>query len=237
MSAIIVMMQGPDGVGLDYMDRQSAKAEALLTPLRARGDVTNVLSIVGRWDLNRNYLIAPLVPWSERSRSQQEIASELRAGLKAIPGATARIRTPNSLNLRRAGGSLEFALTGARYEDIAVAADAFLEAMHRRAPELEDPNLVLPSLPVARTHRLRVVVIDYHIPGPKHRVRFGVRGCARTHENETPGKGRDPRSTHGFLRRVVDRHVSLSKRCGQRRLIAQKVAVDESCARSARLTE
>lgn len=139
--AIIIMMQGPDGVGLDYMDRQSAQAEALLNPLRERGDVTNVLSIVGRWDPNRNYLIAPLVPWSERSLSQQEIAKELRAGLKAIPGATARIRTPNSLNLRRAGGSLEFALTGPRYEDIASAADDFLEAMHKRTPELEDPEI------------------------------------------------------------------------------------------------
>ncbi|MEC8198099.1 MAG: efflux RND transporter permease subunit, partial [Pseudomonadota bacterium] len=62
--AIIIMMQGPDGVGLDYMDRQSARAEALLEPLRENGEITNILSIVGRWDLNRNYIIAPLAPWS-----------------------------------------------------------------------------------------------------------------------------------------------------------------------------
>ena len=139
--AIIIMMQGPDGVGLGYMDRQSAKAEALLEPFRERGDVTNILSIVGRWDLNRNYLIAPLAPWSERTLSQEDIAKTLRPGLRAIPGATARIRTPNSLNLRRAGGRLEFALTGARYQDIAAAADVFLEAMHERTPELEDPEI------------------------------------------------------------------------------------------------
>lgn len=136
--AIIIMMQGPDGVGLDYMDRQSARAEALLAPLRESGEVTNVLSIVGRWDLNRNYIIAPLAPWSERSRSQLEIARSLRAPLKAIPGATARIRTPNSLNLRRAGGRVEFTLTGSNYGDIAVAADNFLEVLRQRAPELED---------------------------------------------------------------------------------------------------
>ncbi|MBT3908923.1 MAG: efflux RND transporter permease subunit, partial [Rhodospirillaceae bacterium] len=117
--AIIVMMQGPDGVGLDYMDRQSAKAEALLEPLKARGEITNIYSIVGRWDLNRVYIIAPLTPWSARSRSQLEIANSLRKPLKAIPGATARIRTPNSLNLRRAGGSLEFTLIGANHRDIA----------------------------------------------------------------------------------------------------------------------
>ncbi|MEL0114551.1 MAG: efflux RND transporter permease subunit, partial [Rickettsiales bacterium] len=136
--AIIIMMQGPDGVGLDYMDRQSARAEALLAPLRESGEVTNVLSIVGRWDLNRNYIIAPLAPWSERSRSQLDIAKTLREPLKAIPGATARIRTPNSLNMRRAGGRVEFTLTGSNYADIAVAADAFVEVLRREAPELEE---------------------------------------------------------------------------------------------------
>jgi hydrophobe/amphiphile efflux-1 (HAE1) family protein len=136
--AIIIMMQGPDGVGLDYMDRQSALAEALLEPLRESGEVTNILSIVGRWDLNRNYIIAPLAPWSERSRSQQEIANSLYGPLNAIPGATARIRTPNSLNLRRAGGRVEFTLTGSNYKDIAAAADVFLDVLRRKAPELED---------------------------------------------------------------------------------------------------
>ncbi len=136
--AIIIMMQGPDGVSLDYMDRQSAKAEALLEPLRASGEVTNILSIVGRWDINRNYIIAPLAPWSERSRSQLDIARELRGPLKAIPGATARVRTPNSLNLRRAGGRVEFTLTGSDYRDIAAAADDFVSVLRQGAPELDD---------------------------------------------------------------------------------------------------
>ena len=136
---ISIRMQGPDGVGLDYMDRQSAKAEALLEPLRQSGEINNILSIVGRWDLNRVFIVAPLAPWSERSRSQREIAATLRAPLKAIPGATARIRTPNSLNLHRAGGNLEFTLTGSNYVDIAAAADDFLAAMHKRLPQFEDP--------------------------------------------------------------------------------------------------
>ncbi len=138
--AIIIMMQGPDGVGLDYMDRQAVKAETLLEPLRESGEIQNIFAIVGRWDLNRNYIIAPLTDWGSR-RSQAEIAKTLRGPLKAIPGATARIRTPNSLNLRRAGGSLEFALTGANYADIAAAADTFLAAMSERIPQLEDPEI------------------------------------------------------------------------------------------------
>ena len=138
--AIIIMMQGPDGVGLDYMDRQAVRAEALLEPLRDRGEIENIFSIVGRWDLNRNYIIAPLTEWGAR-RNQLEIAKTLRGPLKAIPGATARVRTPNSLNLRRAGGKLEFALTGPNYADIAAAADLFLAAIHERAPQLDDPEI------------------------------------------------------------------------------------------------
>jgi hydrophobe/amphiphile efflux-1 (HAE1) family protein len=139
--AILIYMQGPDGVGLDYMDRQAAAAEALLEPLRERGEIDNVFTIVGRWDLNRVYIIAPLAPWSERSRSQEEIARALRAPLKAIPGATARLRTPNSLNLWRTGGRVEFTLTGSDYAEIAAAADAFLVALHERIPQLEDPEI------------------------------------------------------------------------------------------------
>jgi HAE1 family hydrophobic/amphiphilic exporter-1 len=135
--AIIVMMQGPDGVGLDYMDRQSVKAEKLLEPLRESGEVENIFAIVGRWDLNRVYLIAPLTEWGAR-RNQLKIAKKLRGPLKAIPGATARIRTPNSLNLRRAGGRLEFALTGSNYADIAAAADDFLPAMRTQFPLFDD---------------------------------------------------------------------------------------------------
>ncbi len=139
--AIIIYMQGPDGVGLDYMDRQSAQAEAILQPLLESGEITNIFAIVGRWDLNRVYLLAPLTPWSERQRSQLEIAASLRGPLKAIPGATARVSTPNSLNLRRSGGRLEFTLTGGNYAEIAAAADTFLDAMHKRLPNLEDPEI------------------------------------------------------------------------------------------------
>ncbi len=139
--ALFISMQGPDGVGLEYMDRQSARAEALLRPLQESGEVGDVLSIVGRWDLNRVWMIAPLVPWSERARTQAEIADSLHDPLRAIPGATARIWSPNSLRLRRSGGRVEFALTGSNYRDIAAAADDFLAAMHERLPGIENPEI------------------------------------------------------------------------------------------------
>jgi len=183
---IYIRMQGPDGVGLDYMDRQSAQAEALLEPLRESGEVTNVLSIVGRWDLNRVSIIAPLAPWSERTRSQAEIADELLPELKAIPGATARISTPNSLNLRRAGGSIEFALTGSNYPEIAGAADDFLAAMHERLPQFEDPEIeyqqTQPQLTV-RVDRRRAEDLGVPIQGIVNTLRAMIDGFEVTQLN------------------------------------------------------
>lgn len=139
--SLYIMLQGPDGVGLDYMDRQSAQVEALLRPYQDSGEVGDVMSIVGRWDLNRVWIVAPLAPWGERTRSQAEIANELRRPLRRITGAHVRLRQPNSLNLRRSGGRMEFALTGSNYKDLAAAADDFSAAMQERLPQFEDPDV------------------------------------------------------------------------------------------------
>ncbi|CAN0586171.1 unnamed protein product, partial [Laminaria digitata] len=139
--SLYIMLQGPDGVGLDYMDRQSAQVEALLRPYQDSGEVGDVMSIVGRWDLNRVWIVAPLAPWGERTRSQAAIARELRAPLRQITGAHVRLRQPNSLNLRRSGGRLEFALTGSNYTDLAAAADDFSAAMQERLPQFDDPDV------------------------------------------------------------------------------------------------
>lgn len=139
--SLYIMLQGPDGVGLDYMDRQSALVERILRPYQDSGEIGDVMSIVGRWDLNRVWIVAPLAPWGERTRSQAEIAKELRRPLRRITGAHVRLRQPNSLNLRRSGGRMEFALTGSNYKDLAAAADDFRTAMQERLPQFDDPDV------------------------------------------------------------------------------------------------
>ena len=135
-----IRLQGPDGVNLDYSDRQVMQAEELLQPLVESGEVENVLSVVGAWDLHRGSVTAPLAPWGER-RSQQEIAASLTPALNAIPGALASFRHPNSLNIRTGGAALEFAVTGPSYEGIAAAAQELFRAIERRAPEILSPKM------------------------------------------------------------------------------------------------
>ena len=59
----------------------------MLQPLVERGEVESLYTIVGRYDLNRVRVVAPLAPWAQRQRSQREIMNEIREPLAAIPGA------------------------------------------------------------------------------------------------------------------------------------------------------
>ena len=135
---IVVRLLGPDGVSLDYMDRQVEKAENILQPLVDSGTIKTLYSVTGWFDINRGYIAAPLKDWSERTKSEREIARDLNRKLAKIPGARVRIRRGNSLNLRSAGGGVRFALTGSNYERIADAADQFVQVLEREVPQLEN---------------------------------------------------------------------------------------------------
>jgi hydrophobe/amphiphile efflux-1 (HAE1) family protein len=127
---ISVWLQGPDGTGLDYTDRQVVQVEQILQPYVDRGLATGLYSITGRYDLNRGRIGMRLVPWSQRETTQAEIQAEINAALARLPGARARSYGGNSLGLRGGSGDgLSIALTGPDYPAIAAAADAFARDM------------------------------------------------------------------------------------------------------------
>ncbi|MFC4351325.1 efflux RND transporter permease subunit [Fodinicurvata halophila] len=138
---LVISMRGPDGVNLGYTDRQVSRAETLLEPLVESGEVRSVLSIVGRRDPNAGFIIAPLAPWSERERSQQEISDSLQPALNDIPGARSYIVNPNSLSIRTGGSDLEFAVTGPDYERIAEASEELMTAMSEELPLANAPSM------------------------------------------------------------------------------------------------
>lgn len=135
---ITVRLTGPDGVGLPYTDRQVEAVEKILTPYVDDGVVERLFTITGRWDLNRGQIDAPLVPWSERTVSEGEIATGVNKQLNNIPGARARVRRGNSLNLRNADGGLEFALIGADYENIFVETNDLVQRIEQEIPWLSN---------------------------------------------------------------------------------------------------
>ncbi|MEM6677776.1 MAG: efflux RND transporter permease subunit [Pseudomonadota bacterium] len=138
---VSVRLQGPDGTGLDYTDRQVEQVEAMFAPWRDAGIATGISSITGRYDLNRGAINARLAPWAAREgaaregaaaslpTSQAGIEAAISPRLREVAGANVRISRSNSLGLWRSGGGLEIALIGPSYPDIAAAADDFAIAL------------------------------------------------------------------------------------------------------------
>ncbi|GBL05777.1 efflux RND transporter permease subunit [Glaciecola sp. KUL10] len=133
---IRVFARGPDGVGINFMDRQAQQIEEKLAPFVESGDVESFYTIVGRWDPNVTFITVPLAHWDDREQTQQEILDKLRPQVAAIPGSPGRAFGSNSLNLRGQGGGLELALTGSSYEQIYEAALEFSKQIEDQLPEL-----------------------------------------------------------------------------------------------------
>lgn len=129
---VTVRLQGPDGTGLDYTDRQVQEIEAALAPWVASGHASGLYSITGRYDLNRGEIGARLIPWEARTVTQAEIEADIRPKISGLAGAQARVQSSNSLGLRRGSdGGITIALTGPSYPAIAEAADEFAQILEQ----------------------------------------------------------------------------------------------------------
>ncbi|MCA3503067.1 MAG: efflux RND transporter permease subunit [Rhodobacter sp.] len=128
---ILISIQAPQGVALDYTDGKMRDIEALLEPLRASGEVTNVFAIAGQGSDSRGFMVISLADWAKRSRSQQEIAAGITAQLRGIIGIRAFAIQSNSLGIRGAGNGLSFAVVGNDYATLADSARKLAEAMEQ----------------------------------------------------------------------------------------------------------
>ena len=73
---IRIFARGPDGVGLNFMDRQAQRMEEILLPYVNGGEVESINTRVGQWDPNIVFSTVRLTDWELRDRSQQEIIDE-----------------------------------------------------------------------------------------------------------------------------------------------------------------
>lgn len=132
---------GPDGVGLDFMDRELDEVEAVLQPYLGSGEIQSTFSIVGRYDPNRVRVTAQLADWDERERSQTEIVDELNEPLQEIPGSRTNARGRGTLSFGGGGGNIEVALTGGEYENIYRSALALGDAIDTQSEILSNPDI------------------------------------------------------------------------------------------------
>ncbi len=130
-AAILLSVQAPQGVSLNYTDGKMREIEALVEPLRASGEVRSVFAIAGQGSDSRGFIVVTLADWAERTRSQQEIADELNAKLRSVIGVRTFAIQPNSLGIRGAGQGLSVALVGDDYGQLAEVARTLVERMEK----------------------------------------------------------------------------------------------------------
>ncbi|GAA2829678.1 HAE1 family hydrophobic/amphiphilic exporter-1 [Aminobacter aminovorans] len=140
-SLVMLRVSAPQGVSLDYTASQLRRIEGLIEPLRKSGEIESTFVSAGMGNNNNSgFMVLSLAPWSERSRTQQEIAADILARTSQVPGVRTTVGQPNSLGIRGAGNGLQFALIGNSYADLGTAATKVLAEMEKD-PRFRQPRL------------------------------------------------------------------------------------------------
>ena len=167
---VTIFARGPDGVGIDYMDRQTDLMERAILPYLdtgSGGPVDTVYTQVGRYDPNLTLINIGMNDWSERDITQQELIGALRGPLDEIPGVRASVFGRSSLQMGWGGGrgGLQVALTGGDYERIFEGARALSDAVNARSDVLENPEISYqPTQPQVAIQIDRQRAADLDIP-------------------------------------------------------------------------
>ncbi len=134
---IIIPSQAPQGASAAYTDRYVRQIEDIMLPYLDSGEAFRVLSVVGfRNQYENGFTIVGLSPWSERERSQQEIASEIFPQLLSIPGVRAFAVNPPGLGQSSFQQPIQFVIGGPDYDSLKAWSDRVLERAR------ENPNLL-----------------------------------------------------------------------------------------------
>ncbi|PTE09982.1 efflux RND transporter permease subunit [Mesorhizobium helmanticense] len=154
-AVVLLRINAPQGVSLDYTTQQMQKIEKLIQPLRDSGEIRSTFERAG-WsgEYNSGFMVMTLAPWEERTRSQQEIMADISRLARQVPSVRVFPMQPNSLGIRGAGNGLQFALVGNNRQALGDAAVKIIAEMQK------DPRFQSPRLSVDPTQPQLAVAID-----------------------------------------------------------------------------
>lgn len=135
-SVVSIGVNAPQTVSLDFTRTQMQRIEERLQPLVEGGEVASIFSISGFGsNTSSGNITLSLVPWEQRTRTQQQIAAEAqRLAQEAAPGVRISTRQGNSLGIRGGGSGMQFAVVGPNYDELAETAQLLKAALE------EDPR-------------------------------------------------------------------------------------------------
>ncbi|MER8809196.1 efflux RND transporter permease subunit [Mesorhizobium australicum] len=154
-AAVLLRINAPQGVSLDYTTQQMQKIERLIQPMRDSGEIRSTFENAGQnGSYNSGFMVMTLAPWDERSRGQQEIMAEISRLTRQVPSVRIFPVQPNSLGIRGAGNGLQFALVGNDRKALGDAAVKIIAEMQK------DQRFQTPRLSIDPTQPQLAVAID-----------------------------------------------------------------------------
>lgn len=126
---------GPEGATISYTTRYSKQVGEILATVP---EIENRLIIDGTPEVSRFLVIGQLADWSKRSKSQQQINSEINPKIRRIPGVNASASNQGSFGARGGTKPVEFVIqTSGTYEQLQEYVET-LQTRIREYPGLQD---------------------------------------------------------------------------------------------------
>ncbi|EPZ16883.1 acriflavin resistance protein [Thauera terpenica 58Eu] len=146
---VVGIFSGPEGATMDYMSRYGREIEAIYASLP---EVDRYLVITGTPTVSQGISFVGFRDWAERERSAGEIAADLGAKLRTVPGVNAFPVMPAAFGQSSRSRPLSFVVTSSEsYDELALHTERLLDAM-RENPGFISPDtdlkLTLPELAV-----------------------------------------------------------------------------------------
>ncbi len=139
---IRIVMTGPEGASMDYMERYTRQLEDILADEKAKGGMVRFNTRIapggfgGGGEVNRAIAFVVLEDWSVRQRSTRDIADTIQAKVAEMPGVRVGVFTPSAFNWGSAE-PVKAVLQGPDYPQIKQWTDLVL-ARAERNPGLTD---------------------------------------------------------------------------------------------------
>ncbi len=121
-AALMVRMTAPEGASFSASEGYMKEITSRLHRLLDSGEARHVLSITpgsrnAQGAVNSGIGIVELKPWEERKRTADQMAWELFAEVKSVPGVRAFVMQPSGLTTFF-GQPVQFVIGGSTYEDL-----------------------------------------------------------------------------------------------------------------------
>jgi multidrug efflux pump len=133
---IRIILTGPEGATMEYMERYARQLEGMMREEAAHGDVKRTLTriapggFIGNGEVNRAIGVLVLEDWGKRKRSAREIAANMQRKTAQMPGVRVGVFTPSAFNWG-AAAPVQAVLQGPDYEQLRQWSETILDRAER----------------------------------------------------------------------------------------------------------